>query len=599
LSSRRFRDVDPVDNYVYYKIYYAHNYIMPDLNYLERLHKKYPENDMKKLKELDKEIKRLYDTQDMIITYAQGSDDSIRHREKDIINMASEFIDAIKKYKNKFNPTLAMGVMLRAKTVLDRRLKIKHEDPTTKEFTQKLKPKYKIPLSDIEEAEKKARQYDELYEDYTPPALPTKKKPISDYEDFMKKVQEEEKKDEDDMNYEKYIKELEKKIPKQKQHTKIIKETKKRNNNIMDNKKKSPWIEFVKQYMIDNNLSYQEALTQAAEPYAEHNQPVNQKAIKIKVDNGNITYPDYMKLFGYKPKETAPESWFKTRDTQEDLHKKISNRFMVMRGLLRSYISKTFKNGEVVKTLKIPTDKDGLKKYDYIVNEFERMRKYMKKYKLPIWGSNEHLSKLPDAKRNAIISELEKSANEGYEEEKNESNQNEKKPPKEKKEKKPPKEKKEKKPPKEKKEKKPPKEKKEKKQKKLSPEFLETQRLVQERQKMRGYEPTPEPDKPQKEKKPKINIDALIKLLNQAYLQKNDQSLGLTRKKIISEKIDKKQNIILHVKNIIVDDDELIDVIKIIPDDDDGDIYEVSLEQMHDIRGAKQLVQYDEFTFES
>ena len=376
----------------------------------DELYEEYTPPKLPKPKSDDKELKRLYDIHAFIIGYAQGSDDNIRRQEKDIISMSNEFIESIKKYKKKFNPDLATNLIKRAERILERRTELKqkkYQDNTPPKPKPKPKPKYKISKSDIDDMIK--IKEDKKYQEYTPPEIPKPKpkpKPKykiskSDIEDMINRAKDIDKKQldyidirdieelaksypDDDINYNEYIKELEKKTPKKKRHT--YKESKK--SITMDNKKE-----------------------------------------KIKVDNGNITQRDYVKLFKYKPKKKAAESWFKTRDTQEDLHKKISIRLEVMIGKLRSYREPVFENGKYIRKIIIPTDSNELKKYDYVVNEIERMREYMKKYKLPIWGSNAHLSKLPKAKRNAIIVEIEKSANEGYED----TAPNEKKPPKEKK----------------------------------------------------------------------------------------------------------------------------------------------------------------------
>ena len=366
-------------------------------------------------------------------------------------------------------------------------------------------PKYKIPLSDIEEFEKKADEYDD---------------------DHLA----------EELKFEKYLNQLKKKTSKQKQHTKSI------------------------------------------QPIKQNNKMTK----KIIVDNGNITFKEFMNLFGANGKASAPLIWFKTRDPQDTLHKKISKRFDSMKGLLNTYRERTagYVDNEraILYPIVIPTNKEELKQYDYIVNDIERMLGYIKKFKLPKYGSTAHLSNQSPTKQKEILIEIKKDNKKGVIDFKKASEV--KKEPEEKKE------------PKEKKEKKV---KKEKKQTKLSEEKEEIRREVAKRKKEQGYTPEPQAVPIKQTPELKINVDKLIPMINAAYVQKNNQNLGLTRKKIISEKIDKQNNIILHVKNITVDDYELIDVIRLTADDD---MFIVSLEQMHNINKKATFAQYEEFAFE-
>jgi hypothetical protein len=87
--------------------------------------------------------------------------------------------------------------------------------------------------------------------------------------------------------------------------------------------------------------------------------------------------------------------------------------------------------------------------------------------------------------------------------------------------------------------------------------------------------------------------EQFIERINKAYLDNNDTELGL-KKDMITEFTKNKDRIIIHVKNLEVDDGEKIDSIMLVQDDKfDG--YNVSLMQDIEVRGETQSVEYEEF----
>ena len=117
---------------------------------------------------------------------------------------------------------------------------------------------------------------------------------------------------------------------------------------------------------------------------------------KIKITNGNIKFEEFLKVVPKTRNDTKTHTarvakiWFKSRDKQDVLHKKIFDRFDAMRGAMNSFKHRTLIDGKFIKNIVIPTDPEQLKRYDYVAGEIERLHNIIVKYQLPRYGSSEH-----------------------------------------------------------------------------------------------------------------------------------------------------------------------------------------------------------------
>lgn len=233
--------------------------------------------------------------------------------------------------------------------------------------------------------------------------------------------------------------------------------------------------------------------------YIDYTPPKLPKKKPKKIDNGNITFSEFLKIIPKVRNNTDDDGnpithtqsvsklWFKSRDSKDELNKKLIARIFTLKGLLRSFDHRTYDKDGKRQTIRIiPTDDLELKRYNYANDELKRLYEFMK--------------------NKPTITNI--------------------KPPK-------------------------------------------------------------------KEKKPKtFNIsDDLINMINKGFEDANESELGLSRDLIVSSK-KINDDIIIHVKNILVDDDELIDVITLNKTDYG---YDVSLEQLQNISGQMLLQEYDRF----
>ena len=85
----------------------------------------------------------------------------------------------------------------------------------------------------------------------------------------------------------------------------------------------------------------------------------------------------------------------------------------------------------------------------------------------------------------------------------------------------------------------------------------------------------------------------LIKRMNQSYEENSGEKLGLTKDKVTEFKRDG-DNIIMRVKDLVVDDGEQIDSVEM-DYDSKMDGYEVALMQDEEIRGEIKSLEYDQF----